>query len=105
MKNVIQIVIAIVFLCSISGLRVYAQEAGDYFKVIVVDEETGRGVPMVEMKSTNSVRYYTDNNGIIAFYEPGLMDRKVYFSINSPGYEYPPDFFGNPGRAFAHSRR
>jgi hypothetical protein len=100
MKNVIQIVIAIVFLCSISGLRVYAQEAGDYFKVIVVDEETGRGVPMVEMKSTNSVRYYTDNNGIIAFYEPGLMDRKVYFSINSPGYEYPNDFFGNPGKAF-----
>ncbi|MCK4639435.1 MAG: hypothetical protein KAT33_08445 [Bacteroidales bacterium] len=28
------------------------------------------------------------------------MDREVYFSITSPGYEYPPDFFGNPGRAF-----
>ncbi|MCK4825493.1 hypothetical protein KA005_57630, partial [bacterium] len=67
---------------------------------MVVDEETDRGVPMVEMKSTNSVLYYTDNNGIIAFYEPGLMDREVYFSITSPGYKYPNDFFGNPGKAF-----
>ena len=98
MKNVIQIVIAIVFLCSVNGLTVYAQEPGDYFKIIVVDEETGRGVPMVEMKSTNSVLYYTDNNGIIAFYEPGLMDLEVYFSITSPGYEYHHDFFG--GKAF-----
>jgi len=100
MKNVIQIVIAIVFLYSVSGLIVYAQEPGEYFKIIVIDEETGRGVPMVEMRSTNSVRYYTDNNGIIAFYEPGLMGRKVYFSITSPGYEYPHEFFGNPGKAF-----
>ena len=99
MKNVIHIVIAFVVLCSGSFLMVYAQEPGDYFKIMVVDEETGRGVPMVELKSTNSVRYYTDNNGIIAYYEPGLMGRKVYFSITSPGYKYPDDFFHNPGKA------
>jgi NAD(P)-dependent dehydrogenase (short-subunit alcohol dehydrogenase family) len=47
-------------------------DSGDYFKITVVDEETGRGVPLVELKTTNDVRYYTDSNGIIAFFEPGL---------------------------------
>ncbi len=46
-------------------------DPGDYFKITVVDEETGRGVPLVELKTTNNVRYYTDSNGIIAFFEPG----------------------------------
>ena len=45
----------------------------DYFKITVVDQETGRGVPLVELKTTNNVRYYTDSNGIIAFFEPALM--------------------------------
>jgi len=100
MKNIKQILIIIIFLCSVNDPIVYAQEPGGYFKIIVVDKETGRGVPLVELKTTNSIRYYTDNNGIIAFYEPGLMGREVYFSISSPGYEYPHDFFGNPGKAF-----
>ena len=49
----------------------------DYFAIEVVDEQTGRGVPMVELQTTSSTRYYTDSNGLIAFYEPGLMDKKV----------------------------
>src|SRR6266852_1521002 len=60
----------------------------DYFKITVVDEETGRGVPLVELKTTNSVRYYTDSNGIIAFFEPALMDRDVFFYVKSHGYEF-----------------
>ncbi|MDA2929133.1 hypothetical protein MYX84_04145 [Acidobacteria bacterium AH-259-O06] len=66
----------------------------DYFKITVVDEETGRGVPLVELKTTSGVRYYTDSNGIVAFYEPGLMDQLVYFHIKSHGYEFPEDGFG-----------
>ena len=52
-----------------------ASEVNDYFKITVVDEETGRGVPLVELKTTSRVRSYTDSNGIVAFYEPGLMDQ------------------------------
>ena len=44
----------------------------------IADEETDHRVPLVEMKTTNSIRYYTDNNGIIAFYEPDLMKQEVY---------------------------
>ena len=42
---------------------------------------------------------YTDSNGIVAFHEPGLMGREVYFHVKSHGYEYPQDGFGNRGKA------
>ncbi len=74
-------------------------EASRYFAIEVVDEQTGRGAPMVELQTTNSVSYYTDSNGLIAFYEPGLMGRKVYFEISAHGYEYPADGFGIRGVA------
>ncbi len=69
------------------------------FRIQVVDEETGRGVPLVELRTVNQIRYYTDSNGIIAFDEPGLMDRKVFFSIASHGYEVDKDSFGYRGKA------
>jgi len=72
---------------------------GDYFKIMVVDAETSRGVPLVELKTTNNVRCYTDSNGIVAFCEPGLMDQVVYFHIRTDGYEYPVDFLGYRGNA------
>lgn len=70
----------------------------DYFKITIVDEETGRGVPLVELKTTSGVRYYTDSNGIVAFYESFLMDQKVLFYINSHGYEFSEEFFGERGK-------
>ena len=70
---------------------------GGYFAIEVVDAQTGRGVPLVELETTNGVRYYTDSNGLIAFHEPGLMNRQVWFGVSAHGYEYPPDGFGNRG--------
>jgi len=49
----------------------------DYFKIAVVDEQTGRGVPLVELRTVNNIALWTDSNGIIAFEEPGLMDQEV----------------------------
>jgi hypothetical protein len=69
------------------------------FRIQVVDEETGRGVPLVELRTVNQVRYYTDSNGVVAFDEPGLMNRKVYFAIASHGYEVDKDGFGFRGKA------
>ena len=68
-----------------------------YFKIQVVDRQTGRGVPLVELRTTNNARYYTDSNGIVAYYEPGLMDREVFFFVESHGYEFPKDGFGMNG--------
>lgn len=72
-------------------------QPGSYFGIEVVDDATSRGVPMVELQSTNGARYYTDSNGLIAYYEVGLMNRKVFFSVASPGYEFPKDGLGIRG--------
>jgi hypothetical protein len=71
----------------------------DYFRIDVVDAETGRGVPLVELKTTSQVSYFTDSNGIAAIGDPELMGQKVYFSVKSHGYSYPKDMFGNSGEA------
>lgn len=68
-----------------------------FFVIRVVDEQTGRGVPLIELKTTNGISFWTDSQGVIAFSEPGLMEQEVYFSVRGPGYEYPADGFGNRG--------
>jgi hypothetical protein len=80
-------------------LAAQAGPGGPWFRITVVDEQTGRGVPLVELETVHHIRYYTDSNGIVAFHEPGLMDQTVYFSIKSHGYEYPADGAGNRGAA------
>ncbi|MBI4586649.1 MAG: hypothetical protein HY717_21770 [Planctomycetes bacterium] len=70
----------------------------DYFKIKVIDEATGRGVPLVELRTTSQILHVTDNNGIAAFFEPGLMDQTVFFHVKSHGYEYPKDGFGFQGK-------
>src|SRR5438477_721655 len=70
------------------------------FRIQIVEEGTGRGVPLVELKTVNQIRYVTDSNGIVAFDEPGLFNRKVFFSIRSHGYEVEKDGLGIRGKAF-----
>lgn len=69
------------------------------YQVTVRDADTGRGVPLVELRTVNEVRYYTDSSGIVAVDDPELMGQNVYFKVSSPGYEYPSDGFGNHGTA------
>ena len=76
-----------------------ASQPGSYFALEVVDDQTGRGVPMVELQTTAGARYYTDSNGLVAFYEPGLMGKKVWFGVSAHGYEFPADAFGSRGVA------
>ena len=94
--------ICLLMLLTVAGVCGGASETSQtsrYFAIEVVDEQTGRGVPMVELQTTSSARYYTDSNGLIAFYEPGLMDQKVWFGVAAHGYEFPPDGFGIRGVA------
>ena len=44
-------------------------EAGKYFTIQVVDGETGRGVPLVELRTVHGVRRVTDSNGLVAFHD------------------------------------
>lgn len=71
----------------------------DAFMIRVVDEETNRGVPLVELETVNSIRYVTDSNGLVALSEPELFGQKVFFFVRSHGYEFAEDGFGFRGRA------
>jgi hypothetical protein len=73
-------------------------QSGRYFVIEILDDKTGRGVALVELKTVNNIRYYTDSSGAAAFYEPGLMNRGVFFHISSHGYEFDADGFGYHGR-------
>ncbi len=69
------------------------------FAIEVVDEATGRGVPLIELRTVNEIRYVTDSRGVVAFDEPGLMGRSVFFHVQGHGYVFPKDGFGNRGKA------
>jgi len=72
-------------------------QSDDYFKIHVVDEDTGRGVPLVELRTVNNIRFYTDSAGVVAFHEPGLMNSRVFFHVSRHGYELAEDGFGYAG--------
>jgi len=86
----------VVLLCSTAAAQ-NAPSPGKYFAITVVDDETDRGVPLVQLSTTGRISHYTDSNGIVAFYEPGLMNTDVHFLVKSHGYEYPKDNFGYAG--------
>jgi hypothetical protein len=74
------------------------QSAEKPFGIHIVDEATGRGIPLIELRTVNDIRCVTDNAGWIAFNEPGLMDREVWFYLSlSPGYTKEKDGFGFTG--------
>ncbi|MHC4726988.1 MAG: hypothetical protein ACYS17_07115, partial [Planctomycetota bacterium] len=95
------VVLFLICSCSIKSIEQLPSSSEsstcNFFKIQVVDRQTGRGVPLVELRTTNDIRYFTDSNGIVAFYEPGLMDRDVFFFVESHGYEFPKDGFGYRG--------
>jgi hypothetical protein len=72
---------------------------GRAFTITVVDEKTGRGVPLVELRTVHGVRLITDSAGVAVFDEPGLLGLPVFFHVRSPGYEMAADGFGYRGRS------
>lgn len=71
----------------------------DWFAIQVVDDATGRGVPAVELRTTSQIKLVTDSAGWAAFQEPGLMNDRVWFFVESDGYEFPADGLGMHGLA------
>ena len=68
------------------------------FAIRVCDAATGRGVPLVELRTTAGHQFYTDSAGYVAVDEPELLGRSVFFHVASHGYEFPADGFGYRGR-------
>lgn len=74
-----------------------AAAADKPFGIRIIDEKTGRGVPLMELRTVNDIRLVTDSAGWAAFYEPGLMGREVFFWLSGPGYDMEKDGFGFKG--------
>jgi hypothetical protein len=88
-------VFLLIFSSALSHL--HAAETNGFFKIKITDADTGRGVPLVQLETTAHQIFYTDSAGVVAFNEPGLMGREVWFGVHSDGYDYPKDGFGNAG--------
>src|SRR5687767_10854439 len=76
-----------------------APPAEQPFVITVEDEKTGRGVPLIELRTVHGAAYHTDSNGVVAFHELGLMGHEVFFHVSGHGYEFPKDGFGYRGKA------
>lgn len=70
---------------------------GSYFAVQAVDDQTGRGVPLVELRTPSNVCYYTDSAGFAAIDDPNYMGRTIYFKVSSHGYADVVDGYGFHG--------
>lgn len=82
---------------SLLVIAALARAEHPYFKIAIVDEATGRGVPLMELRTVNEQVFVTDNAGLIAFNEPGLMGREIFFHVAGSGYSRAKDGFGNAG--------
>src|SRR5829696_6174187 len=66
-------------------------------RIEVVDKQNGWPVPLVQLRTTHSATFVTDNAGVIALDAPELMGREVWFDVIGHGYEVPKDGFGLRG--------
>ncbi|MES2741870.1 MAG: hypothetical protein V4754_13090 [Pseudomonadota bacterium] len=68
-----------------------------FFKITVRDAVTNLPIPGVQLKTVSRLVYTTDDNGVAAFYEPGTMERDVWFSPVREGYTVAADGLGLRG--------
>lgn len=69
-------------------------------RIRVVDEENGWPVPLVELRTTHQVSFFTDNAGVVAFDLPELMGVETWLHVEADGYEARADGFGMRGVRF-----
>ncbi len=77
--------------------------AGDAeaFGIQIVDADTGRGVPLITLETTDRKQFVSDSAGLVAIDDPGFFGETVYFQVMAThGYQHPADGFGYRGRAF-----
>ncbi len=91
--------IAGLFVCAVHCVAQVSAAESEAFQIRVIDEETGRGVPLVELRTVHDQLFVTDSAGRVAMREPELLGQNVFFHIRSHGYEFPKDGFGFRGRA------
>lgn len=75
------------------------KEKHAYFTITVRDAASKAALPGTVVETTNHILFRADKHGVVAFYEPGLMGKDVYFRATRPGYEQAKDGLGLRGKA------
>lgn len=76
-----------------------AAEQHRFFRITVKDAAGGAPIRGAVLTTVNKIALTSDDKGVVAFYEPGMMGTDVYFEVKHPGYEFPADAFGGHGKA------
>ena len=79
-----------------------AGQTHQFFTLKVTDSE-GNPLRGATLTTVNKIVLTTDDQGIAAFYEPGLMGLSLFFHVAHVGYEHPADGFGFRGKAVTAS--
>jgi len=88
----------VVIVASLAGAACVAAQSGPApCRIEIVETGSRWPVPLVELRTTHSVRLVSDNAGVIAFDLPELMGRETWFDVIGHGYEIPKDGFGYRG--------
>lgn len=67
------------------------------FVIRIVDSQSGRGVPLVEMRCSNGRAWYSDSNGIVSVSDAWAMGQEVFFRVSSHGYRFEGRVFDEAG--------
>jgi hypothetical protein len=79
------------------ALTSFTTFAAEPCRIEVVDKQNGWPVPLVQLRTTHSALFVSDNAGVIALDAPELMGREVWFDVLGHGYEVKKDGFGLRG--------
>jgi hypothetical protein len=78
-------------LCALALNSLVAMHLTGDFKIRVVDQRTGQGIPNVLVTSDTGIVCGTDKTGSVRWNESALMGRDVTFGIEKPGYSFAGD--------------
>lgn len=86
-----------VVLSSLCGPVLAQSDAVRFAEIQVVDNASGRGIPLVTLTTVDDQQWVTDNLGRVVVEDGELLGQQVFFKVTSPGYEVAKDGFGIAG--------
>lgn len=88
---------ACAFILWSAGFYVAAAAGMSPCRIEIIEVGSGWPVPLVELRTTHHMQFFSDNAGVIACDAPELMGREVWFDVIGNGYEVPKDNYGYRG--------
>lgn len=95
--SILPSILSCIVALSQAGEQALAGDAARACRIVVIDEQSQWPVPLVQLTTTDDVRYVTDNAGVIALDDPTLMNQTIWFHVSGHGYEVAADGFGYCG--------